>query len=30
VHGRYHRWRKAGLWPQILEALSQDEAPNAS
>jgi hypothetical protein len=30
VHGRYHRWRKAGLWQQILEALQHDEGPHAS
>ena len=30
VHSRYHRWRKAGIWPQILEALSHDEASDAS
>jgi hypothetical protein len=30
VHGRYHRWRNAGLWPQILEALNRDDAPDAS
>jgi len=24
AHGRYHRWRKAGLWQQILAALEQD------
>jgi Putative transposase of IS4/5 family (DUF4096) len=30
VHNRYRRWRNAGLWPQILDALSQDEAPDAS
>jgi Putative transposase of IS4/5 family (DUF4096) len=30
VHGRYHRWRKAGLWPQILEALNRDDAPDPS
>lgn len=30
VHGRYHRWRKAGIWPQILEALHHDEGPHAS
>ena len=30
VHGRYHRWRNAGLWSQILEALNRDDAPDAS
>lgn len=30
VHNRYHRWRKAGIWQQILEALSHDEAADAS
>jgi hypothetical protein len=29
VHSRYHRWRKAGIWQQILEALSQDDLPDA-
>lgn len=28
IHSRYHRWCKAGIWPQILEALDQDEAPD--
>ena len=26
VHSRYHRWRKAGIWQQILETLHHDEA----
>jgi transposase len=30
VHSRYDRWRKAGIWQQILEALSQDDRPNTS
>jgi hypothetical protein len=30
VHSRYHRWRKAGIWPQILEALHHDNLPAAS
>ena len=30
VHGHYHRWRTAGLWPQILEGLQQDAAPDTS
>jgi hypothetical protein len=30
VHGRYHRWRNAGLWQQIFEALQQDAAPDTS
>jgi hypothetical protein len=30
VHSRYHRWRKAGTWQQILEVLSHDEASDAS
>jgi transposase len=30
VHSRYHRWRNAGIWHQILEALHHDEAPDAS
>lgn len=30
VHSRYHRWRNAGIWPQILAALSQDDPPDAS
>ena len=30
VHNRYHRWRKAGIWPQILEALAHDEPPMAA
>ena len=24
VHGRYQRWRKAGLWQQILDALQPE------
>jgi hypothetical protein len=27
VHSRYQRWRKAGIWQQILAALSQHDAP---
>ncbi|MBA3451195.1 MAG: transposase, partial [Chloroflexia bacterium] len=27
VHSRYQRWRTAGIWPQILAALNQDDAP---
>ena len=30
VYSRYHRWRNAGIWQQILDALSQDDAPAAS
>lgn len=30
VHSRYHRWRKAGIWQHILEALHQDEPLNPS
>ena len=31
VHSRYHRWRKAGIWQQILAgALTRTSAPNAS
>jgi hypothetical protein len=30
VHSRYHRWRNAGIWQQILEALAQDDPPVAS
>lgn len=30
IHSRYHRRCKAGIWPQILEALYQDEAPDPS
>ena len=30
VHGRYQRWRHAGLWQQILEVLQQDAAPDTS
>lgn len=26
VHGRYQRWRKAGIWPQILDALAHGDA----
>jgi transposase len=26
VHGRYQRWRRAGLWQQILDALRPDAA----
>jgi hypothetical protein len=28
VHSRYQRWRTAGIWPQILAALHQDDAPS--
>jgi hypothetical protein len=28
VHSRYHRWRNAGIWQQILAALNQDDAPD--
>jgi hypothetical protein len=28
VHSRYHRWRTAGIWQQILDALHQDDAPD--
>lgn len=27
VRSRYDRWRDAGIWPQILAALHQDDAP---
>ena len=30
VHSRYHRWRNAGIWQQILETLSHDEASDAA
>jgi len=30
VHGRYTRWRKAGLWQQILDALKQPCPTDAS
>lgn len=30
VHSRYHRWRSAGIWQQILATLSQDDAPAGS
>jgi transposase len=30
IHRRYQRWRNAGIWQQILEALSQDDPPDAS
>ena len=30
VHRRYHRWRKAGIWQQILETLAHDEPSNAA
>ncbi len=26
VHGRYQRWRKAGIWQRILDVLSQNTA----
>jgi putative transposase len=29
VHSRYHRWCQAGIWPQILAALNQDDALDA-
>lgn len=25
VHGRYQRWRRAGIWQQILDALTWDD-----
>ena len=28
VRSRYDRWREAGIWPQILAALHQDDAPS--
>jgi hypothetical protein len=30
VHSRYHRWRKAGIWQQILAVLHQDEPADPS
>jgi hypothetical protein len=30
VHRRDHRWRTAGSWPPILDALNRDDAPDAS
>jgi hypothetical protein len=27
VHSRYTRWRKAGIWPRILDALDQEVDP---
>jgi hypothetical protein len=29
VHSRYQRWRNAGIWPQLLDALNQDDAPDS-
>jgi hypothetical protein len=26
VHGRYQRWRRAGIWQRLLDALGPDEA----
>jgi transposase len=26
VYGRYQRWRRAGIWPLVLDILSQDNA----
>jgi hypothetical protein len=26
VYGRYQRWRRAGIWPQVLDILSQGNA----
>ncbi len=25
VHSRYRRWRQAGIWPRILDALAQED-----
>jgi hypothetical protein len=30
VHSRYQRWRKAGIWQQILDALNYQDAVNDS
>ena len=30
VSSRYHRWRTAGIWPQILDALHPVDAPDAT
>ena len=30
VRSRYDRWRDAGIWPQILAALAQDDPPAIS
>jgi len=27
VHGRYRRWRSAGIWQRILDTLEQDTSP---
>lgn len=30
VHGRYTRWRAAGIWQQVLDILTQPSSANAS
>ena len=30
VHGRYQRWRQAGIWQRILDALPQETEADAS
>jgi transposase len=30
VHGRYQRWRKAGIWQQILEVFTQQRTAHAA
>jgi hypothetical protein len=29
IHTRYQRWRKAGIWQQVLDTVNQDHPPNA-
>jgi hypothetical protein len=29
IHTRYQRWRKVGIWQQILDMLNQDHPPHA-
>lgn len=30
IRSRYDRWRRAGIWQQILDILKQDDTPDAS
>ena len=30
IHTRYQRWRKAGIWQQILDALTHEETNHGS
>lgn len=30
INTRYQRWRQAGIWQQILDAMQQDETAAAS